>query len=119
MSYNYPGSRPDEIRSWVGRYVTRTGGRNALHNDPQYAAEIHQLTRIFEMLDMAMENEDVPKKTRDRVIRACVFGTPDFVDAEIRMKRNDEQIKRLMETAPFIDTTAFREMQSHKTTRGI
>jgi hypothetical protein len=100
MSYNYPGSRPDEIRSWVGRYVTRTGGRNVLHNDPQYAAEIHQLTRIFEMLDMAMENEDVPKKTRDRVIRACVFGTPDFVDAEARIIDREQKMKRLMEEPP-------------------
>jgi hypothetical protein len=88
--------RADEVRSMVSRYVLRTGGRNALHNDPQYAAEIHQLARIFEMIDMAMENEDIPKLTRDRVIRACVFGAPDYADAEARMVDREEQIKVLI-----------------------
>lgn len=86
--------RESDVREIVAQHIARQGWRSAFLNDAQYHAEVHQLTRIFTMIDMAMENEDIPPKTRDRVIRACIFGTPDNVDAEARI----DQSARLYET---------------------
>jgi hypothetical protein len=82
------------VEAIVAQHVVRQGWRNAFLNDAQYHAEVHQLTRIFTMVDEAMENEDIPQRTRDRVIRACIFGTPDNVDAEARI----DQRARALET---------------------
>lgn len=70
-------------------YFGRTGqpGDSAL--DGVFMFERALLRDLLTRLEVALEDEDVPRETRIRVIRCMLYGSPSPAVAELRMRQVD------------------------------
>jgi hypothetical protein len=87
------------VNRCFGRYQERLGGRRAYLEDPQHHWQMTWLRRMLDVIDMAMEDEGVDERSRERVIRTVLYGAPDPGEAERRIDEQQKQIELLM-TAP-------------------
>lgn len=86
-------------RAWA-RYVARfRSHRKAVHADQQHRAQIAWLRRMIDTIDMAMEDEGIGPRSRERVIRTVLYGAPD-PDAALARVEEHEQLVREMAMSP-------------------
>lgn len=85
----------------ISRIVTAylgnvTGARQAYYSDSAYHERIEFMTRLLEIFDLAMDQEETPAGTRYRVLERVMLSTPDPGETQRQM----EQMKKLIETFP-------------------
>jgi hypothetical protein len=90
---NYQEERRRLTDELVYKFIEQTGGEHAYAHDGQYHYEIESIKRLMRMAEMAMRQEGIGDVTRERVIKTMIFGSPNHVDAEKRMKTIAEQVK--------------------------
>lgn len=66
------------------------GAYRAYMIDPTHHYQVDLMDAVLATVDMAMEGEGVPEETRQRVVRAVVYGSPNPADAELRMAQQKE-----------------------------
>jgi hypothetical protein len=76
------------VAAAVDRYRRRIDGDRADRDDPQYHWQWRWLVNMLEVVDMAMEDEGIDERSRERVIRTILYGAPDPIEAD---RRIDEQ----------------------------
>lgn len=82
------------VREAVDRYMRRIPGADSARAlDPIYSAQFTFMERVLQIVDMAMEDEGVPERSRERVIRTVVCGAPDEYAAHQRMARNEKVVE--------------------------
>ena len=87
-------NRVDEL---ISRYLARMpDAPHANAKDAQYHAEIARLRKLLTLLDMAMEDEEIPEDKRVRIIRCVIYGGPDEAAALERMQRLELDIQAVM-----------------------
>jgi hypothetical protein len=83
-------------REEITRYLQRMpGAREAMHGDPQYHYQVKWLERMFELLNLALEDEGIPEDIRTRVIRNVLYGGVDESEA----RRRTDLMNRMKEVA--------------------
>jgi hypothetical protein len=78
----------------VHRYRARVDDDRAARTDPQYNAQWRWMVRMLETADMAMEDEGIDPRSRERVIRTILYGAPDPAEAD---RRIDEHLRLVEE----------------------
>jgi hypothetical protein len=87
----------NRVEQLINRYLARMpDARHANSMDPQYHAEIARLRKLLTLLDMVMEDEEIPEDKRVRIIRCVIYGGPDEAAALERMQRMERDIKAAM-----------------------
>lgn len=94
-------TRSSTVQAAIDRYCGRLpGALEAQHNDPQYAHHMAWLSRMLEIADMAMEDEQIPEQSRARVIRTILYGSPDETDALARIEQQAAKADAIARNAP-------------------
>jgi hypothetical protein len=87
--------RRTPVQAAVARYRARVDDDRAARTDPQYNAQWKWLMRMLETADMAMEDEGIPRESRERVIRTILYGAPDPVEADRRIDERQRTVELL------------------------
>lgn len=69
--------------------------------DPHFNYQTTLLQHVLDLADMVMEDEGVPQEVRARVVRCVLYGSPNPVDAELRM-RQQEAMTEVLKTQPIV-----------------
>lgn len=85
----------------IGRIVNAymgsvTGAREAHMNDAIYHERVEFMTRLLEIFDLAMDQENIPQAMRLRVLERVMLAAPDPGET----KRLLEQAKKLISPLP-------------------
>jgi hypothetical protein len=85
--------RTERVEEIVRGYLGRMPAAAEAHElDAQYRLQMDMLRRILGMVDIALDDEGIPRETRDRVLRAALYGSVDDPGAAMRRQ---EEIARL------------------------
>lgn len=87
----------------IARYEQRRPKAAAANNlDPTYSALAKYVESILHLVDMVLEDEDIPVDTRRNVVRCILYGSPNPVDAEMRMENLAALREHLGSKAPSV-----------------
>ena len=83
----------------ISRYEQRRPKAAAAYDlDPTHHALAKWMESVLHLVDMVLEDEDVPVDTRRNVARCILYGSPNPADAELRMEQQ-EQIRDVLKYA--------------------
>ncbi len=85
------------IDRWLSRIPNAAA---AYRNDPVYHAQLQHMRRLFEALDMVLEDEGIGEQARTRIIRTLVYGAPDEAQALARIADQEAKVQELMRQPP-------------------
>lgn len=85
-------------RALTESYLRRTGKpRDGL--DAHYHYQWTVLRDLMSRLEVILDDEGIDREQAGRILRCLLYGSPSPVDAELRMKQ-DEQLKEALAQAP-------------------
>jgi hypothetical protein len=73
--------------------------QQAFMDSPTYNADVRRTVSILRVVDIAMEDEEVPESARVRVIRMTLYGNADPTAAEY-WSRQQAALRRAIESQP-------------------
>jgi hypothetical protein len=85
------------IDRWLDRIPNAA---TAYRTEPVYHAQLQHMLRLFEALDMVMEDEGIDEEKRTRIIRTLVYGAPDEAQALARLADQEARIQEAIRQPP-------------------
>lgn len=79
----------------IQRFFKQTGVEATYQTEAYYHAQWHLYRQQLNLFDAAMENQDVPKMTRQAVIRMVLFGGPNEAEAIDRLRQQQEAVEAI------------------------
>ncbi len=88
------------IRDLIGDYLRRLPGADTAHrSDAQFHLEVHLMSRVLHLTNMAMHDEGVDSTTIERVIYTVIHGAFPRPEEAERRQRDHEAMVRIMKQA--------------------
>lgn len=84
------------IQDALRRYHFRVQGGRAHNQDTQHYMQWRWIESMLNVVDMVLEDNDIPEDVRRRVTTQIIYGGPDPSQAEERVAAREREIKDLM-----------------------
>ncbi|KAA9379653.1 hypothetical protein F5972_08350 [Microbispora cellulosiformans] len=76
-----------------GSYLNRADLTAISAQDPTFTAQADTVRRLLRHLSMALDDEGITGEQQDRILRGVVYGTPDPIGAERRVRDHQRQVE--------------------------